>query len=430
MPSSAIACLLTRAARHPGAARPRPSRRWHAVHHHSAASLRQSTLAAVGRGQKRRRVEPRVGEAVVAAVLEVGEEVADDGDRDEEAHVVGARKALEGDAGHAALLHHRPAAVAGVDGGVRLHDEVRVGAAVHVAARLDARDDAGGGGDVLPAEREAVGVDPGAGCEAACRGRADASPGRRPDRRPAARPGRSRSLSPRGSPRTGWPGRAAAPAPAARRRSRGRSSGCVRRRSGSRCRKRRSRPPGATAATSRKPSGIPARTPRRRRRRCRRRGPAAAGGATARGRGPRGRGRRGARHGGGFARARPVGHRVRDPRAAHAGPREEEPGHRGHLLLDRAIRSRCPTSSCGVPPGQRKTRVSTGGPRRPSTSRHVALHGLHHLIVAQRNRLGVSHSPEEAAQQHVALGGTERELGRHEAERGRAQPFGRGTTMP
>ncbi len=38
-----------------------------------------------------------------------------------------------------------------------------VGAAVDVAARLDAGDDAGGGRHVLPAEREAVGVDPRSG---------------------------------------------------------------------------------------------------------------------------------------------------------------------------------------------------------------------------------------------------------------------------
>ena len=109
------------------------------------------------------RLDPRVREAVVAAVLEVREEVPDDRDGDEEAHVVGAREALEGDAHHPAVLDHRAAAVARVDGGVGLHDEVRVGAAVHVPARLDARDDAGGRGDVLPAEREAVGHDAGAG---------------------------------------------------------------------------------------------------------------------------------------------------------------------------------------------------------------------------------------------------------------------------
>ena len=174
----------------------RPAGR-HAVDDDARAPLRQPALAPVGRGQQRRRLQPRVREAVVAAVLQVGEEVAHDRDRDEEAHVVGAREALERDAHDAAVLHHRPAAVARVDRGVGLDHEVRVGAAVHVAARLDARDDAGGGRDVLAAEREAVGVDARAGARQRAEPQRPQARARRPGRRRAAPRGRSRCRPPR-----------------------------------------------------------------------------------------------------------------------------------------------------------------------------------------------------------------------------------------
>ena len=55
----------------------RPARR-HAVDHDAAAARGQPALAPVGRGEERRRVEAGVREAVVAAVLQVREEVADD----------------------------------------------------------------------------------------------------------------------------------------------------------------------------------------------------------------------------------------------------------------------------------------------------------------------------------------------------------------
>ena len=189
-----------------------------AVHDDAAEPGGQPPLAAIGGGEERRRLEARVREAVVAAVLQVREEVADDRDGDEEAHVVGAREALEGDAHHLAVLDDRAAAVAGVDGRVRLHDEVRVGAAVHVATRLDARDDAGGRGDVLPAEREAVGDDPRARARERAQGQGAQARGRRRGRPPGARPGRSRSPPPRASPRTGSPRRGAARGSAGRRR--------------------------------------------------------------------------------------------------------------------------------------------------------------------------------------------------------------------
>ena len=105
-------------------------------------------------------MESRVGEAVVAPVRRVVEEVLHHGHGNEEAHVVEARIALEGDAHHPSVLDHRPAAVAGIDGGVRLHHEVGIDAGVHVAARLDSGHDAGGGGDLLAPEGEAVGGDP------------------------------------------------------------------------------------------------------------------------------------------------------------------------------------------------------------------------------------------------------------------------------
>jgi hypothetical protein len=92
-------------------------------------------------------------------VLEVVQEVTDHGHGDEEPHVVEAGESLERDAHHVAVLDHRSAAVAGVDGGVGLHHEVRVDSAVHVAARLHAGHDPRGGRHVLPAEGEAVGED-------------------------------------------------------------------------------------------------------------------------------------------------------------------------------------------------------------------------------------------------------------------------------
>ena len=108
MPSSAIALPLDgeeHVARLQHAVR-RPAG-GHAVHDDAAPPGRQPPLAAVGGGEERRRVEAGVGEAVVAAVLEVREEVPDDRDGDEEAHVVGAREALEGDAHDPAVLDHR-----------------------------------------------------------------------------------------------------------------------------------------------------------------------------------------------------------------------------------------------------------------------------------------------------------------------------------
>ncbi len=134
-----------------------PARR-HEVHHHPALPLGQTPFAAVDRREERCRLEARVGEAVVPPVLEIGQEVPDHRHRDEEAHVVEAGVALEGHPDHVPLLHDRSPAVPGGDGGVRLHHEVRVDAAVHVASRLHAGDDAGGGGDVLAAEREAIGL--------------------------------------------------------------------------------------------------------------------------------------------------------------------------------------------------------------------------------------------------------------------------------
>ena len=335
----------------------------HAVDGDSRAAGRQAALAPIGRRQQRRGGEPRVGEAVVAAVLQVGEEVVDDRDRDEEAHVVGARKALERDADDLAVLHHRSAAVAGVDRGVGLDHEVLVGAAVDVAARLDARDDARGRGDVLSAERKAVGVDARAGARQrpeaqrlqALRERGIVDPqhrevavvARRLDRRDV-----------RASP-----GRGAAPAPGGRRRSRGRSSGCGRPRSGSRCPRRRRRAPAARAATSRSPRGTPGCRRPRPRRRCRSR-------AARRSRAPRraAAGRRGLRSSGrrrrGLARARPVGHAIGNPRAPDAGPGQEQPRHRRDLALDRRASARGgPPRAAASPPASGRRATSRAGRR-------------------------------------------------------------------
>ena len=129
------------------------------VDHDAAARLGQTALPPIGGGEQGKGGEPRIGEAVVLPVEQVPQEVVHHRDGDEEAHVVEAGVALEGHPHHPAVLHHGAAAVAGIDGGVGLHHQVRIDAAVDVAARLDPRDDARGGGDLLAAQGEAVGQD-------------------------------------------------------------------------------------------------------------------------------------------------------------------------------------------------------------------------------------------------------------------------------
>ena len=182
----------------------------------------QPPLAAVGRREERAGLETGVREPVVGPVVEVLEEVPDHGDGDEEAHVVEAGEALEGHPDHPAVLHHRPPAVAGVDGGVGLDHEVGVGPAVDVAPHLDAGDDACGGRDVLSARGGSRRSAPASRCAEARPGRAAGGPRRRWGRRRSAPRGRSRGPRPRRWRSGGWPGRDAAPGSAARRPRRGR----------------------------------------------------------------------------------------------------------------------------------------------------------------------------------------------------------------
>mmetsp|Transcript_23295 Transcript_23295/g.92392 ORF Transcript_23295/g.92392 Transcript_23295/m.92392 type:complete len:209 (+) Transcript_23295:1369-1995(+) len=90
----------------------------------------------------------------------VGDDVVDDGARDDVADVVGgARVAREGHADDAAeVVERRAARVARVDRGVDLHDQQLLGAA-HVRGRVDARDDAARHARRVAAQRVADALD-------------------------------------------------------------------------------------------------------------------------------------------------------------------------------------------------------------------------------------------------------------------------------
>ena len=106
------------------------------------------------------------------------------------------------------------------------------------------------------------------------------------------------------------------------------------------------------------------------------------------------------------------------------GAGEVEAGHRGDLLLDRRPSARGGRPRAGRPAGQRKTRVITGWPRRPSTSDMSRFTVSTISSSSSASTPGVAHAAQEAAQQHVALRGPVRELRRDEAQRRRAQALG------
>jgi hypothetical protein len=84
--------------------------------------------------------EVRVG--IVCPVLDVLEETPDHGSGNDVSGVVRLAQALEGDADHLAVLKHRAAGVSRVDGGIDLHDEVRVRPRVRVGLEVDPRNHA------------------------------------------------------------------------------------------------------------------------------------------------------------------------------------------------------------------------------------------------------------------------------------------------
>ena len=128
-----------------------------AVHARAQVIVRHFDIAAVSRVLQRDHANARHRETAVSAILDVLEKMLNHRRWNEEAGVLQAGHALEGDPDDQILLHHRPAAVAGIDGGVGLHGEKRAIAAVDVILQLDARHHAPGVGDLLAAGRVTVG---------------------------------------------------------------------------------------------------------------------------------------------------------------------------------------------------------------------------------------------------------------------------------
>ena len=77
---------------------------------------------------------------MIDAIFDIGKEVLDDGNGDRIADVVSSRKSLECEPHHFSLEEDGAAAVAWVDGGINLKDQVLIYAAVRVDAVVNARD--------------------------------------------------------------------------------------------------------------------------------------------------------------------------------------------------------------------------------------------------------------------------------------------------
>ena len=81
----------------------------------------------------------------------------DHGGRNEEPGVLESRSAHEGDSHDLVALENRPAAVTGVDGGIRLHRQECPVADMHVTLHLDAGDNTPGIADLFASGRVTAG---------------------------------------------------------------------------------------------------------------------------------------------------------------------------------------------------------------------------------------------------------------------------------
>ena len=90
--------------------------------------------------------------------------MVDDLGRDKEAHVLQLLVSLKGHAHHLAILKNGAAAVAGIDGGIRLHRKKLAGTGVDIGFELDAGNHTDRAGEQLPARGIAVGDHAGTEC--------------------------------------------------------------------------------------------------------------------------------------------------------------------------------------------------------------------------------------------------------------------------
>ena len=128
-----------------------------AVNPRAVAGDRQAEITAIRRVFEGNNPDTGLGEAVVFAVAYVLEKMTNHGRRNEETGVLQSRSAHEGDSNHLVALENRPAAVAGVDGGIRLHRQERPVADVHVILHLDAGDNTPGVADLFASGRVTAG---------------------------------------------------------------------------------------------------------------------------------------------------------------------------------------------------------------------------------------------------------------------------------
>ncbi len=100
--------------------------------------------------------QARIGNAVIGAVFDIGQEMIDDDGRDKVARVFESMRAFECHADHLVVLDDGTAAVAGIDRSIGLNGEKGAIADMHIALDLDARDHAPGIRDLLATGRKAV----------------------------------------------------------------------------------------------------------------------------------------------------------------------------------------------------------------------------------------------------------------------------------